>query len=120
MNLTWEIKRTYTVVAVGIVVASIVFVEPARFKQLHAAESLVAAMRTSFLVRSVGQPVGTGRASLSTTERLSMTIMRHVMVLVEVETAVVVVRSVSVVKVVIVLLHVRRSTTLTARERWLT
>ena len=77
-------------------------------------------MRTSFLVRSVGQPVGTGRASLSTTERLSMTIMRHVMVLVEVETAVVVVRSVSVVKVVIVLLHVRRSTTLTARERWLT
>lgn len=117
VNLTWEIKTTHTVVAVGIVVASIVVVEAARFKQLHAAESLVAAMRASFLVRSFGQPVGTGRASLSTAERLFMTKMRHVIVFVEVERVVVVVTSVSVVKVVIVLLHVRHFTTLTVRYK---
>ena len=99
-------------VVVGIVLASIVLVEAVRFKQLHAAESLVAAIRSSFLVRKLGQPVGTGRPSVSTAERLLMTRMRHVMVLVEVETVVVVVRSVSVAKVVVVLLHVRQIKTL--------
>ena len=99
-------------VVVGAVVAEIVVVEAERFKQLHAAESLVAAMRSSFLVRKVGQPVGKGRPSVSAADRLLMTRILHVMVDVDVVVVTVVVRSVTVAEVVIVLFQVSDITTL--------